>query len=89
MEDKAVTSPKEMERLKDGLGAEQREVGIKRKELIERLLDLKPPNVTTTLVYEWREDVDKLYEDLGRLTMAVAGLEGFLNPQLTSNPMTV
>ena len=65
MEDKAITSPKEVDQLKQELAKEQKVIGLKRKELIDQLLDLKPPNVTTSLVYEWREAADKLYEDLG------------------------
>ena len=65
MDNKSITAPREMDRLKEQLTAEQKEVGFKRKELIDQLLELKPPKVNTTQVYEWREAADKLYEDLG------------------------
>ncbi len=67
MENKAITVPQEMDQLKDALTAEQKVAGLKRKELIDQLLELKPPKINTALVYEWREAADKLYEDLGGL----------------------
>lgn len=66
MEDREITSPTEMNRLMEELTVEQKRAGIKRKELMDQVLELKPPKVSPALVYEWREASDKLYEDLGR-----------------------
>lgn len=65
MESPEVTAPSEMTRLKEHLSAQQREAGFKRKTLMEHILSVRPPTASTTVVYEWRKDADKLYEDLG------------------------
>lgn len=65
MEAREITSPTEMNLLKESLTEEQQKAGIKRKALMEQILDFKPPVVSPALVYEWREDADRLYENLG------------------------
>ena len=65
MEHRQIASPTEMDRLKEELTTEQKKAGERRKELIEWAMELKPPKVSPAMVYEWREEADKLYEDLG------------------------
>jgi hypothetical protein len=66
MENREITSPGEMENLKEGLTVAQRNAGHKRKILMDMILNLKPPTVSPAHIYEWREDADRLYEDLGK-----------------------
>ena len=65
MEDREITSPGEMQNLKKGLTTEQKRAGCKRKELMDMILNLRPPAVSPSQIYEWREQTDRLYEDLG------------------------
>lgn len=65
MKDREIVCPSEMTSLKESLASDQRGTGLKRKELMERIMDLKPPNITPSMIYEWREKVDTLYEELG------------------------
>lgn len=64
MENRDINSPMEMNHLKEGLVVEQKRAGLKRKELMDHILNLKPPIISPALIYEWREIADKLYEDL-------------------------
>lgn len=76
MENRDITSPTEMRNLKEGLTVEQRNAGYKRKDLMDQILNLKPPVVSPAHIYEWREAADKLYEDLGEC-MARGGKSTF------------
>lgn len=69
MENREITSPDEMRNLKEGLTVEQKKAGYQRRELMDRILLLKPPTVNPAHIYEWREAADRLYEDLGEWCM--------------------
>ncbi len=65
MESEVIVNPQEIEKMKESLIIEQKEVGRKRKELMDQASNFKPPKINTAQVYEWREAVDKLFQDLG------------------------
>lgn len=66
--DTKIIALTEMNRLKEELTMDQKKAGYKRKELMDYVLNLKPPQICPSLIYEWRENADKLYEDLGNLS---------------------
>ena len=65
-EDTKIIAVSEMSHLKEELTMDQKKLGFKRKELMDYILNLKPPKICPPLIYEWRENADKLYEDLGK-----------------------
>ena len=74
MENREISSPTEMNNLKEGLSVEQKNAGYQRKELMDQILNLKPPIISPALIYEWREAADALYEGLGEASNSGAGV---------------
>ena len=66
MESSEVVSPPEMERQKELLAAEQAAVNRRREDLLQQMAGFRPPVTTKSAVYEWKENVEKLNQQLGR-----------------------
>ena len=65
MESSEVVSPPELERQKTLLAAEQAAVNRRREELLQQMAGFRPPITTKSAVYEWKENVEKLNQQLG------------------------
>ena len=65
MESSEVVSPPELERQKALLAAEQAAVNRRREELLQQMAGFRPPITTKSVVYEWKENVEKLNQQLG------------------------
>ena len=70
MESSEVVSPPELERQKELLSAEQAAVNRRREELLQQMAGFRPPVTTKSAVYEWKENVEKLNQQLGRYNHA-------------------
>ena len=68
MESSEVVSPPEMERQKELLAAEQAAVNRRREDLLQQMAGFRPPVTTKSAVYEWKENVEKLNQQLGERT---------------------
>lgn len=69
MQSEEVLEPREMVELRSRMKQEQQEAGTKCRVLLHKVLDLKPPLVNTAQVYEWREEMDQFYLDLGKVSV--------------------
>jgi hypothetical protein len=65
MEGSEVVSPPELERQKELLAAEQVAVNRRRKELLKQMAGFRPPITTKSAVYEWKDNVERLNQQLG------------------------
>ena len=65
MESGEVRQPRQTERLKELLAAEQKGLNSRRQELLAQLAKLAPPSVTMAAVYEWNESVKSVHQQLG------------------------
>ena len=66
MDSSEVVSPPELERQRRLLAGEQAAVNRRREELLQQMAGFRPPITTKAAVYEWKEDVEKLNQQLGR-----------------------
>ena len=71
MESDEVVSPADLERQKDFLAAEQAAVNRRREELLQQMAGFRPPITTKSAVYEWKESVEKLNQQLGKLMLRI------------------
>ena len=69
-ESSEVVSPPELERQKELLAAEQATVNQRREDLLQQMAGFRPPITTKSAVYEWKENVEKLNQQLGRYSHA-------------------
>lgn len=65
MESSEVVSPPELERQKKLLAAEQAAVNRRREDLLHQMARFRPPTTTKLAVYQWKENVEKLNQQLG------------------------
>ena len=70
MESSKVVSPPELERQKELLATEQAAVNRRREELLQQMAGFRPPITTKSAVYEWKENVEKLNQQLGTYNRA-------------------
>ena len=68
MESSEVVSPPELERQKELLATEQAAVNRRREDLLRQMAGFRPPITTKSAVYQWKENVEKLNQQLGRYT---------------------
>lgn len=62
-----VVTPPELERQKELLAAEQTAVNRRRRDLIQQVVGFRPPSGTKSAIYEWKENVEKLNQQLRKL----------------------
>ena len=65
MESSEVLSPLDLKRGKELLAAEQAAINRRRRELLQQMTSLRPPMATKSTVYEWKEHIEKLNQQLG------------------------
>lgn len=65
MESSEVVSPPELERQKELLATEQAAVNRRREDLLRQMAGFRPPITTKSAVYQWKENVEKLNQQLG------------------------
>ena len=67
VESSEVLTPPDLEKQKEFLAAEQTAVNRRREELLRQIAGFRPPVTSKSAVYEWKESMDKLNQQLGTL----------------------
>ena len=65
MESDEVLDPSDIRKQKDLLAAEQASVNRRRGELLQQMLGFRPPVATKAALYEWKENIESLNQQLG------------------------
>ena len=65
MESDKVLDPVDVRKQKGLLAAEQVAINRRREELLQQILGLRPPVATKAALYEWKENVESLNQQLG------------------------
>ena len=64
MESGEVLSPPDLERQKELLAAEQAAINRRRGELLQQMVEFRPPAATKSAIYEWKENIESLNQQL-------------------------